>query len=200
MNKTDKISTTIAFIALVASIGSLGFIGLEVFFKSGFVKDFSVGVTGSVIGAAIALVVSRFFAKRKVPSVFVSYHYANKEIAKRIAKELEGISNHVWIDDSEIMVGDSIKEKIEAGLKNSDYFLILLSDESSKSPWVNAEVTKALSMGKLILPVKIDDSEAPELLKNIAYADLSTSFEKGIDRVKKTLIESSHNKAIQPTR
>jgi hypothetical protein len=200
MKKIDNLSVVLSIIGVVTSLVSLSFIGFNEVIKLNFVLSFIVAVVASLTAENVFSFYTRHHSKRNNPKVFVSYHYANKDIAQKIAKELRKASSYVWIDEAEINVGDSIKEKIEDGLNKSDYFLILLSTEARNSNWVNSEITKAISLGKKILPVKIDNSEAPDMLKNIAYADLSDSFEKGIQKVKKTLIESTYITAMQPTK
>lgn len=194
MKNIDKLASTMSIIGLIVSISSLGFIGFDELFHATFLKDISMGVFGSIIGAVAAMYTLRLNAKAKSPSVFISYHHSNKDIARRITNELKGISDHIWFDDQEIRIGDSIKEKIESGLKNSDFFLIVLSDAANKSHWAELELSKAIKLGKIVLPVKIDSSEPPESIRDIAYADLSKSFDSGMSSLKRAFLAQAHNK------
>jgi hypothetical protein len=45
----------------------------------------------------------------------------------------------VWFDEFEIKVGDSITEKIESGLANSDYGILVLSKDFIRKPWPKRE-------------------------------------------------------------
>ncbi|MGH8499435.1 MAG: toll/interleukin-1 receptor domain-containing protein, partial [Methylococcales bacterium] len=159
-----------------------------------------IGSVGAFLGATIAIVSLRVATRHKAPSVFVSYHHSNKDVAEKIAIELKKISDHVWFDEFEINTGDSIRDRVDEGLKDSDYFLIVLSDAARKSQWTEVELSKALKLGKLILPVKIDDTKIPESIRNLAFADLSESFEAGMAHLKHAILKAAHNKPLHGTR
>ena len=55
-------------------------------------------------------------------NVFISHNYKDKPMARKIAKELDKYGIKVWIDESEIRLGDSLIEKIRDGLDHMDYF------------------------------------------------------------------------------
>lgn len=180
-------------IAVVASVISLAFFSLESITLE-VSKSFLIGAVGSIIGAFIAIFLVRLQAKEKAPSIFISYQHKDKEFARKIAKEMQTVSGHVWLDDQEINVGDSIKDKVELGLKESDYFLIIVSEGAKNSYWAEVELKKAIELGKTIFPIKIDNSEMPDIIASIAYADLHDSFDKGMEMLKKSYIKASHKK------
>ena len=83
----------------------------------------------------------------------------------------------VWIDCAEIRVGDSIIERIRAGIDRSNFVLALISQHSVNSSWVRRELDVAMTQeisGKQIkvLPVILDNSELPSFLIGKYYADL----------------------------
>lgn len=205
MKNKDKISIYLSILGTIASLSSLGFISFVELFNSnkslieGVFKPIVLGLAGSIIGAIVSVYILRINAKSKAPSVFISYHYSNKNIARKVANELKGISDHVWFDAQEINIGDNIKNKVESGLNNSDLFVIILSNEANKSHWAEAELSKAMELGKVIFPVKTDNSETPEMIKDVAYADLSKSFDSGIGKLKRAFLAEAHNKKIQRT-
>ncbi len=202
MKNSDKLFGLASILGLLVSIFSLGYYSFDYLVPYSILKYFLIGTLGSISGAIIPLYILRFVAKTKAPSVFISHHYSNNDIAKKIANELRKVSSHVWLDEYEITIGDNIKNKIESGLKDSDYFLIILSEDGNKSNWSEVELSNALKLGKIILPVKIDNSDPPEAIKDIAYVDISNSFEVGINRIKKVFISNvydSKNSANQNT-
>ena len=180
-------------IAVVVSLISLAFFSLESI-NLEVSKSFLIGAVGSIIGAFIAIFLVRLQAKEKAPSIFISYQHKDKKFARKIAKEMETVSGYVWLNDREINVGDSIKDKVELGLKESDYFLIIISEGARGSLWVEAELKKAIESGKTIFPIKIDNSEMPDEIANIAYADLRDSFDKGMEMLKRAYIKASYKK------
>lgn len=117
--------------------------------------------------------------------VFISHSSKDKEKARRISEKLKSEGIHCWLDEEAIGTGESISAEIEKGLKESQYFLILLSPNSINSRWVRSELSAALfeetsDQGILILPAVIEDCEIPILLKDRLFADLREDFEKGL--------------------
>ena len=52
--------------------------------------------------------------------VFISHATEDKaEVAEPLAEALQELGFTVWLDSHELTVGDSIREKIEEGLRNS---------------------------------------------------------------------------------
>jgi hypothetical protein len=118
------------------------------------------------------------------PRLFLSHSSADKVFVRKLKGDLEKANLNVWLDETEIKVGDSIPQKVSEGLTDADYLVIVLSENSVKSKWVLAELDNALmaqyaDRGVVVLPVKIDDCETPPLLKGRVYADFRTDYSKG---------------------
>ena len=96
--------------------------------------------------------------------------------------------HHVWLDEREIRVGESIVDAINDGIQNATHFAVVLSKNSVNKPWVRRELSSAL-MRQLaeqsisVLPVRIDDSPVPVLLSDIKYADCRTDVESGFEAI-----------------
>jgi hypothetical protein len=74
--------------------------------------------------------------------------------------------------------GDQSVEKIEDGLTSSDFLVIILSNASTQSRWVQQELDAATvrsveTRGIRILPVVIEQCEIPPFLAHRKYADFS---------------------------
>ena len=78
-----------------------------------------------------------------MPKVFISHSSNDKDFASRLAYDLEQNGIPVWFDLWEVKVGDSIVEKIELGLQECDYLIIILSKTSTTSRWVQEELSAA---------------------------------------------------------
>ncbi|MEN3977201.1 toll/interleukin-1 receptor domain-containing protein [Emcibacter sp. SYSU 3D8] len=72
--------------------------------------------------------------------VFLSYASEDRELAKRIAEELQANGIEIWWAEWELGAGDSIRRKIDAGLGGCTHFIVLLSPTSITRPWVNEEI------------------------------------------------------------
>jgi hypothetical protein len=114
---------------------------------------------------------------RTTPRVFLSHNWDDKRIARLLASKLAGRGIGVWLDEAEIRLGDSLIEKIRAGLDQVDYVVALLSRSSLASTWVAKELDVAMNQEienrrVKVLPIRLDDSDLPGFLKGKLYADL----------------------------
>ena len=67
----------------------------------------------------------------------------------------------VWIDESGIDASNDWAEQIVGGITACDVFVLFLSKTSIESENVRKEIGVAASLGKRILPLKIEDLEIP---------------------------------------
>lgn len=124
-------------------------------------------------------------------SVFISYSSNDKPFVKRFASDLQSRGVKVWVDDWEINIGDSLVQKIRAGIDDVEYLAVVLSPSSVKSAWVQKEVDIAINQeieGKKVkvLPLLLKQCELPGFLKGKSYADF-TSEEKYYESLQKVL-------------
>jgi TIR domain len=104
------------------------------------------------------------------PHVFICHSSDDKDFARKLATDLVTEGYRVWFDEWEIMVGDSLYEKIQAALKSSNWFIVVLSPSSVNSNWCKRELHNALieedSKSRVfVLPVICKDCEIPGFLK-----------------------------------
>lgn len=125
-------------------------------------------------------------AVKPITRVMISYAHHDKHVARRLAADLQGEGLDVWLDEREILVGDSIHTKVEEGVTNCSFLIVLLSPASSNSAWVREEVNavrvREKDSGKIILLPAIldgvDVSSLPGLLKDRRFAALAP-YEEG---------------------
>lgn len=80
----------------------------------------------------------------KKPRVFISHSSHDKQFVQYLARELRWFEFDVWYDEWEIAIGDSIVEKVFAGLDASDTLIVVLSPVSVESRWVKEELSTAV--------------------------------------------------------
>lgn len=119
------------------------------------------------------------------PSLFLCHATEDKAFVDKLISELDKYAYYAWYDKREIFVGDSIVEKIDNGLKETDYLIVVFSAKSVNKPWVKRELNSSLmrqlsSKNITILPILIEECEIPILFRDIKYADFTISFENGI--------------------
>lgn len=124
-----------------------------------------------------------------LPTVFLSHNHADKPFVRRLAADMDNQGIPYWLDEAEIKIGESLIEKIRAGIDKVDFVAVILSPNSIESPWVQREVDVAMNqeiMGRRVkvLPLMYRQCELPGFLLGKLYADFTedinyqVSFEK----------------------
>jgi hypothetical protein len=117
--------------------------------------------------------------------LFISHSSQDKEFARQLAEDIKQIGHTPWLDEWEIKVGESIPKRIEQGVAEADYVVLVLSPNSTASNWVEAEwrakYWNEAEQGQImVLPALIADCEIPGLLKPKRYADFRKSYSVGL--------------------
>lgn len=120
--------------------------------------------------------------------VFVSHASKDKDFVDRLVSDLAARGVPVWYDKLDVRLGDSIPGKINSGISEAKYFLIVLSPAAVKSKWVQEELNAALmrqvaSAGTFLLPVLVEDCDVPPLLGHRRFADFHESYEAGLEEL-----------------
>lgn len=82
--------------------------------------------------------------------VFISHASEDKdEVVRPLANALINKGVSVWYDEFELRIGDSLRRKIDKGLANSRFGIVVVSRDFIKKGWTNYEldgiITKAVS-------------------------------------------------------
>jgi hypothetical protein len=121
-------------------------------------------------------------------SVFISYSHSDRAFVDRLASTLVARKINVWLDRWEILVGDSLIQKVEAGLEECAALLVVLSKTSVESEWCRKELSAGLireldERKVVVLPVLIEDCKIPLFLRDKFYADFRTGFDSPFEDV-----------------
>jgi predicted peroxiredoxin len=151
------------------------------------VLDLGVRVEKLVNDAVAAKEVRRSeHAQERV--AFISHSAKDKPFVRKLAADLVANGVKVWLDEQRILVGDSIPEKIAQGLAESDFFLIVASQNSVTSSWVKKELSNALvheieRRKVTVMPIKLDEAPMPESINDKLYADFRGSYDEGLNKL-----------------
>ena len=126
--------------------------------------------------------------KNDIGTLFVSHASEDKPFIDRLIPILDKYASKVWYDKREILVGDSISEKINEGLSKATALVVVLSSSSVEKQWVIRELGAAINMqassdSLKVLPVLLEKCDIPPLLRDIKYADFTRSFETGVNQL-----------------
>jgi len=110
------------------------------------------------------------------------------QAARQIADALIELSHKVWLDEYELTVGDSLRQKIDEGLSKSKFGIVILSPNFFKKKWPQAELdgmaSREINGRKVILPVwHRVDAELVGRHSPLLAARLATKTELGIGKV-----------------
>ena len=90
--------------------------------------------------------------------VFISHASEDKEeVARPLAEALRKNGLSVWYDEFELKIGDSLRRKIDKGIANSNFGIIVISRDFISKGWTNYEldglITKAVNGEQTMLPI-----------------------------------------------
>lgn len=96
--------------------------------------------------------------KTERKDVFVSYSRKDQEKADIICQYLDKYGISYWIDRESVHHGNNFKVEIIEAIQTSKVLLFISSFNSNKSPNTVKEVSIAEKYGKVVIPIRIDDS------------------------------------------
>lgn len=96
-------------------------------------------------------------------SCFISYSSNDEEFAKKLQADLRSNAVRCWFAPEDLKTGDPFRKRIDEAILLYDKLLIVLSDDSVGSPWVEKEVETAFDkeseQGQAVLfPIRIDEA------------------------------------------
>lgn len=125
---------------------------------------------------------------KKRDMIFVSYSRLDKPFVDRLCTALLNDNFKVWRDEWKLGYGDSLTTNIRAAIGQASFLLVVLSDFSLASSWVEQEIQAGLlaedkSRPLTIVPLVIRDCEIPVSLKDRVFVDFRTDFDGAIRRL-----------------
>lgn len=107
----------------------------------------------------------RFRAERHIQlfSPFISYCSNDQGFADKLYNALQNSGVRCWYAPEDIKIGDKIRPRIDEAIHLHDKLLLILSEESIKSDWVEDEVEIAFEKERkqqstVLFPIRIDDA------------------------------------------
>lgn len=96
-------------------------------------------------------------------SCFISYSSTDQEFAERLNADLRAKGLRVWFAPEDLKIGDHFQERIDESIGIYDKVMMVLSEASMKSRWVEREVNAALEREArqnrtVLFPIRIDDA------------------------------------------
>jgi TIR domain len=97
-------------------------------------------------------------------SCFISYSTKDQEFAERLHADLKNQGVRCWFAPHNIQGGKKIHEQIDEAIRRYDRLLLILSEASIHSEWVETEISKARKREtrekrRILFPVRLVDFE-----------------------------------------
>jgi hypothetical protein len=113
-------------------------------------------------------------------SCFISYSSKDEEFAKHLFTDLQNSGVRCWFAPEHMKIGDRIRRRIDESIQLHDKLLLILSQSSVDSLWIEQEVATALEKEReqgyeVLFPIRLDDSvmnlrsDWPALIRNTRH-------------------------------
>jgi hypothetical protein len=137
-------------------------------------------------------------------AVFISYSSQDRDFAERLYADLQSKGVRCWFAPEDLKIGDKIRPRIDESIHLYDKLLLVLSQHSVASQWVEQEVETALSKERkehhtMLFPIRLDktvleiDGGWPALIRNTRNIGDFTrwkrhdAYQKSLDRLLRDL-------------
>jgi hypothetical protein len=137
-------------------------------------------------------------------SCFISYSSKDDAFATELHGKLQAQQVRCWKDSEDLKIGDKFQDVIENAIRLHDKLLVVLSENSVSSPWVEREVQAAFENenrqgSAMLFPVRLDDAVmdcqrawAADIRRTRHIGDFRKwtdhdSFQKSLDRLLRDL-------------
>jgi uncharacterized protein YjbI with pentapeptide repeats len=96
-------------------------------------------------------------------SCFISYSSRDQKFADRLYADLQNNGVRCWLATEDLKIGDKFRFTIDESIRVHDKLLLILSEHSTSSQWVEKEVETAMEREReenriVLFPVKLDVS------------------------------------------
>jgi hypothetical protein len=97
-------------------------------------------------------------------SCFISYSSKDDDFARRLHADLQAQNVRCWFASEDLKIGDKFRTRIDEAIRVHDKLLLVLSENSVNSAWVEKEVETAFEKEKrqrgkpVLFPIRLDDA------------------------------------------
>lgn len=131
--------------------------------------------------------------------IYICYSRNDLEFARTITRIIESGGYSCFVEFNGIYSGDDFAERIKDAIERCALFVFLLSENSNKSRWSLNELSTAIGLGKIILPIQVDDSIAESSIgfmlgkyQRLKYVNLPGFEKKLLDTIALFMGENGH--------
>ncbi len=130
---------------------------------------------------------------KELKSVFISYSSKDTEIVNEVVNMLEASGISYWKAPEMIPAGSNYAKEIPRVICECDIFLLIISEDSQRSIWVEKEIDFAINNRKVIVPLKLTEGKLTDMfsfyLNNVQMVNYNGNLKKAL-KVLRTRIET----------
>lgn len=130
---------------------------------------------------------------KELKSVFISYSSKDTEIVNEVVNMLETSGISYWKAPEMIPAGSNYAKEIPRVICECNIFLLIISEDSQHSIWVEKEIDFAINNRKVIVPLKLTEGKLTDMfsfyLNNIQMVNYNGNLKKAL-KVLRTRIET----------
>jgi hypothetical protein len=133
------------------------------------------------------------------PRAFISYSHRDEAFVLDLVRRLKEHGIGVWIDQVDLLIGDSLIRRIGDAIRDEDFVIAVISEHSVRSSWCAKELSLAVTHGiqskqVKVLPVRLDGIALPSFMDDMLWveadrydcsavaAELATAVERHLER------------------
>lgn len=104
--------------------------------------------------------------------IFLSYSRHDKEVVLSVSRELQALGHEITVDVDSVLPGQDWRKVLATGLRDSEVYVVFLSQNSLASSSVLSEVGAARAYSEesgrmLVIPVLIEDVPIPSSINDV---------------------------------
>jgi hypothetical protein len=104
-------------------------------------------------------------------TLFISHCTADDAFVDRLAVELQLQGHQTWVDHTDMPPGTRWVSQLEKALESSDVMLLVLSEKSVASTYVQSEWHAFFDLKRPIYPIRLDSVGSPLFLRTYHHLD-----------------------------
>lgn len=136
--------------------------------------------------------------------IFLSYAREDKDKVEKIYSKFLQHNFDPWMDIKNILPGEIWQVSIENAIKNSDFFILCLSNNSIKRGMIQKEILIAFDIWSgmfendiYFIPIRLEECKIPEKVSKFQYIDLFDISGDGFNKIIETINEGVKRRTIK---
>jgi hypothetical protein len=119
--------------------------------------------------------------------IFLCHSSVDKDFVRRLSGHLTRLGVRVWLDEWQVLPGQSLHDSIGSGLADCKYVGVVISPDSVASDWCKKELHQALAQERIrpdsVVPLLWREADMPPFLLDKVYVDFRNEYYVGVARL-----------------